>query len=88
MAKRTKWIDKVVEVFMEELSDSDQEPTERDEIKLQDKILTLIQFRANGLDHRRMGLLAADIYRLTHNTRARIIVDVAKVAVSVERKKA
>lgn len=84
MAEKTKWIDKVVKQFMDELGDTDQHPKHADEKALQDKILTLIQYRAGGLDHRRMGLLAADLYRLMYKTRARIVEDLARVAVSAQ----
>jgi predicted Zn-dependent peptidase len=79
--EKLKWIDKVLDQFMEEIENPPQEP---DEEKLQRKIMTIIQYRANGLDHRRMGLLAADLYRLLHATSHRIIEDLAKVTVKAK----
>lgn len=77
-----RWIEKVLEVFIEEVG---QVPADPDEIKLQDKIMTIVQFRANGLDWRKVGLLAADIYQLTHSTRRRVINDLARVAVTHDK---
>ena len=81
MPEKQKWIDKVLDVFIEELNGTDQHPKDDGERKLQQKILTIIQFRANGMDYRKTGLLAADLYRLMYKTRARIIDDLAQVAV-------
>ena len=86
MPEKQKWIDKVLDVFIGELNGTDQHPKDDGEKKLQQKILTLIQFRSNGLDWRKMGLLAADLYRLMYKTRVRIIEDLAQVAVKEAEK--
>lgn len=83
MTEKMKWIDKVLDVFIAEI---ETPPAEQDEFALQRKIMTIIQYRVNGMDHRRIGLLAADVYRLTHRLRHRIIEDVAKVAAGVTKK--
>lgn len=77
MAEKVRWVEKVMETFLNEI---ETPPSEKGEHELMRKIVTLIQFRANGMDHRRMGLLAADVYRLVRGTRKRIIEDMAKVA--------
>jgi hypothetical protein len=81
--KQVKWIDKVYEAFVEELAGINV-PEHPDEKKLQDKILTLVQYRISGLDHRKVGKLAADFYRLMYKTRERIIEDLAQVAAANE----
>lgn len=83
MPEKMRWIDKVLGVFIEEI---ERPPTDKEELELQRKLMTLAQYRLNGLDHRRVGLLVADLYRLMYSTRRRIIEDVAKVAVGTFKK--
>jgi hypothetical protein len=73
----------VYEAFIEELAGQNL-PEHPDEKKLQHKIFTLLQYRIGGLDHRKIGKLAADLYRLMYKTRERIIEDIAKVAAAAE----
>jgi len=68
---------------MHEIEDPPQEP---DEFTLMRKIMTLMQYRVTGLDYRKIGMLAADLYRLMHATRRRVIEDMAKVAASTDKK--
>lgn len=81
--EKLKWIDKVLDVFTQEIEDPPKEP---DEFTLMRKIMTLMQYRVTGLDHRKIGMLAADLYRLMHATRRRVIEDMARVAASADKK--
>ena len=81
--EKLKWIDKVLDVFMQEI---ETPPAEPDEFTLMRKIMTVLQYRVTGLDHRKIGMLAADLYRLMHATRRRVIEEMAKVAVSADKK--
>jgi len=77
MPEKLRWVDKVLEVFLKEI---EHPPQDNDELTLQRKLITLLQYRLNGLDHRKAGMLAADLYRLIHATRARVVEDMARVA--------
>jgi hypothetical protein len=81
--EKLKWIDKVLDVFMHEI---ETPPVEQDEFALMRKIMTVLQYRVTGLDHRKIGMLAADLYRLTYATRQRVIEEVARVAASADKK--
>lgn len=78
---KLKWVDKVLDHFIEDVGG---ESTDHDEREIQRKIILLVQYRANGLDVRKMGLLAADVYRLVLATRKRVIEDMAKVAATMK----
>lgn len=82
MPEKKQWIDKVIETFVEEVGTL---PVQRDEQRIVDSIMTVIQFRAVGLDWRKIGLLAADVYRMVHAARANVIEDIARVAAAHER---
>ena len=80
--QKESWVSRVHAAFIEELAGQNV-PEHESEVMLQQKIFIIVQFRANGLDHRKIGCLAADIYRLAHGVRERVIEDIAKVAASV-----
>lgn len=77
MGEKKAWVQKVIDVFMGDLPEA---PSDPQDVQLQDKIMSIVMWRLNGLDHRRCGLLAADVYRLVNAVRRRVIEDVAKVA--------
>ena len=76
MAGRDKrsWMERMVEHFVAEA------PPKEGDANLHGSIAQLAALRMGGLDPRKVGLFAADVYRLVGKHRQQIIDDVAKLA--------
>ena len=71
---RKPWMERMLEVYLAEA------PPRAGEQKLHGAVAKLAALHMAGVDHRKVGRFAADVYRLVGRERQRVIDDVAKLA--------
>jgi len=86
MPEKQSWMEKFTAEY---LKASEFDPmTEKNSLTVQTfrSIAQIVALRAQGLDHRKMALLAADIFEYQLLNRKRAIDDVARIAVKETEK--